>query len=362
MRCRWAACLVAVLAAGCPCLVTAQPERAEATLRYDLGPGAEVCPRAGDLEAAVAARLGYFPFRAGSSRAVVVRIERASRGLGLRADVELRDAFGHPSGRRELTTPSDDCHELIASVAVAISLGLDPLGLGRPSSSGSVGASPSASTATPVPPAPPAVSAPPGGAIALPAPSKPEPALAPSSSTPPVGATSPPRPGPAPVVPWQLRASLGSQLWSGAGPEIALGWLAGVSVRRAAFSAALEGRADLRSTVRDGGTSADSSITTVGLAPCVHRGRVVGCVLAQLGSIVAEAHGIDQPRRDRSLYSALGARAGLELGLGGGLFLRPHLDLLVPLRRSTFFVDGRPLWTSPPVSGSAGLDLGIDFL
>ena len=117
MRGRWVACSAALLAAAGPCLAIAQSERAEARLVYERAPGAEMCPESQALEDAVAARLGYFPFRLEAGRAVVVRIER--RREALRADVELREPDGRVSGRRQIDTPSADCGELVASLAVA---------------------------------------------------------------------------------------------------------------------------------------------------------------------------------------------------------------------------------------------------
>ena len=340
MRRRWVVRFTALLAAGAPCLLAAQPERAEATLGYTLKPGAEVCPASQALEDAVAARLGYFPFRFEAARSVTVRIER--QGAGLRAEVELRESDGRVSGSRELTTPSDDCRGLIDSIAVAISLGLDPLSLSRPQPSASSPASVAPVVSAPAPLPVPAVSS------------------APPPSAPVVGQTLPLRPGV--VVPWQLRATLGPQVWRGTAPANALGLMASVSLRRGFFSVAIEGRDDLRTTVREQGVSVASSILAVGLAPCLHRGMVLGCLLAQMGTIAAEGRGLDQPRQDHSLYVALGARAGLEIHLGASLFLRPHLDVLAPLHRAVFFVDARPVWTAPSLSGSLGLDLGIDFL
>src|SRR5689334_19329560 len=81
-------------------------EHPQAQLRYEREGGTESCPDEDELRHAVAARLGYEPFSAGSKRVVSVRVTRRPRELVGR--VEIHDENGALKGSRELTSPTKD--------------------------------------------------------------------------------------------------------------------------------------------------------------------------------------------------------------------------------------------------------------
>src|SRR5688572_9243085 len=93
-------------------------------LTYARGTGAEGCPEEPTVRQAVAARLGYDPFFAAADKTIVARILRHREEL--RATVELVDDGGMVRGVREFKTRAGQCDELVATMALAISIAIDP--------------------------------------------------------------------------------------------------------------------------------------------------------------------------------------------------------------------------------------------
>src|SRR5689334_9833347 len=93
-------------------------------LTYARGNGAESCPEEPTVRQAVAARLGYDPFFAAADKTIVARITRNRDEL--RATVELVDDHGIVRGVREFKARAGQCAELVATVALAISIAIDP--------------------------------------------------------------------------------------------------------------------------------------------------------------------------------------------------------------------------------------------
>src|SRR6185503_7935336 len=85
---------------------------------------AEACPAEPTVRQAVAARLGYDPFFAAADKTIVARIIRNREEL--RATVELVDDRGMVRGVREFKAPADQCDELVETMALAISIAIDP--------------------------------------------------------------------------------------------------------------------------------------------------------------------------------------------------------------------------------------------
>ena len=82
------------------------------------------CPEEAALRKEVAERLGYNPFFVWAERTIVARIER--EGPAFVATVQLLDAKGIVQGSRSLGSSSNDCAEVAKSVALVISIGIDP--------------------------------------------------------------------------------------------------------------------------------------------------------------------------------------------------------------------------------------------
>src|SRR5204863_2165770 len=98
-----------------------------ARLTYVRAVGAEQCVDEEGLRRAVAARLGYDPFFPWARVTVVAHVRKDVGAY--RAEVTLVDEAGVSRGKREITSPGDDCAPLGAALALTISIALDPLSL-----------------------------------------------------------------------------------------------------------------------------------------------------------------------------------------------------------------------------------------
>jgi hypothetical protein len=275
-----------------------------ARLVYARGVGAETCPDETALRAAVASRLGYDPFRPVAALTVIASVAHA--GSVYQGDVRLLGEHGDEVGSRSIGQGSERCDEVVAAVALSISVAIDPLLLSRP---------------TPLAPSPPPVvlSVP----EAIPA--------APSPSPAPPAPRAVTQPRPSSVRPFLAGALVGSV---GSAPNPAIGGALSGGGRRGAFSLTAEARADLPSTT---GQSKVSSFLLLGtLAPCVHVSIVLGCAFASAGVLTATSNGITNQQTRRAVYAAVGPRAGVELPIGPHLALRASLDLGVPLALYSF--------------------------
>ena len=100
-----------------------------ARLVYSRTAEAAACGGESGLRQAVARRLGYDPFVASSVNTVVAELRGEGDGLKARVYV-IRDG-NLAGGARELTSAARNCTELIAAVALAMSIAIDPDSLDR---------------------------------------------------------------------------------------------------------------------------------------------------------------------------------------------------------------------------------------
>ena len=100
-----------------------------ARLEYTRAEDTAECPDAKAIQNAIAARLGYNPFKPDAPLLITVDVSR--REGGLRALIELRRGDQSPRSR-ELTSTGSDCRELAAAVELAVSIAIDPLDANRP--------------------------------------------------------------------------------------------------------------------------------------------------------------------------------------------------------------------------------------
>lgn len=97
------------------------------------------------------------------------------------------------------------------------------------------------------------------------------------------------------------------------------------------------------------------------IVPCYHAGIARACLLAGAGALRGVAESATDGQPVTRPYAAIGARAGLELPIRDGIALGAHGDLLAALTRITLKLDDRDVWTTPLMSGAAGVDLVVDF-
>jgi hypothetical protein len=315
---------VAVLAA-----LFASPASADQTARLVYARAAS-CPDEDALRRAVAARLGYDPFRPVAALTIIASVTE-SAGV-YRGDLRLLGEKGDVVGSRSLGQGSDRCADVVAALALSISVAIDPLLLARPVAD--VASAPAASP--PPSPSPPS---------STPVPSRPSAPASPPPSPPP----TPPR-----ITPFVAFLLVGS---AASAPAPALGVAGAGGLRYGRLSIGLEARADLPSApVSENGSSVSSFLLLASVVPCYHLplARLAitpfGCAVASAGVVTASSTGVSSPSTDRAAYGAIGPRLGVAIHMSTRFDVVTSLDLAFPLVRHPFDVDGGVAYTPPPVS------------
>ncbi len=295
---------------------------------YGRSGAADACPDESALRRAVASRIGYDPFFPTAPRTVIVTI--AQKADRLVARVQLVDDGGRAQGARELDSAETDCEGLFDTVALTISIAIDPQALVRPS----VRPPPPEPVSEPPRPPPPASVAP---ATYAPAPStarRPEPA----------------RESPELRVVVSLRGSFGLN------PGFALGgsFYAGASWTRASLG--LEAQADLPASASvAGGGSVTAWLVAGALVPCLRFQSISVCAIGVLGRLDATASGVASPRERAAPYLGFGARVGIDIHLSTFVSLRAQADAVANAYETTLTVGTATPWTAPPVAGVVAL-------
>lgn len=306
-------------------------------LIYERGPGAEQCPDETALRADVAARLGRDPFVEEGARTVVARIRKV--GAELRATIELRDEGGTKGVRTLSGAP--DCSELSSALALAVSLAVDPIAATTPKPE------PSASTSASSPPSSPSV-APTPSASGAPTVPRPVVIVAPRPEP-------PPRDLGGPRVAIGVHGALGVVPTTTFGATAAFGWVAPT------WSVDLEGRRDLPATAAVGTGTATASVLAVSIVPCLRRGLFAACALGSFGALQSTGEGLPVNRTDTAPWIVAGVRGALEVPIARAFTIGVAFDLITPIVRTTYRIDGRDAWTTPAVAGSLGIRVGAHF-
>ena len=342
--------LLTALAASmlCPALVHAAPGDAT-RLEYARSERAARCPDRESLKNAVTKRLGYDPFFPVARQTIVVEITDADDGL--RAQMHLIDENGMIVGSRELKDKPEHCDELVSSLALAISIALDP--------SAALGVEPSRTTESPAPAAssasdrdaPATASEPIVESIQQPKGSSAQPSGKKSAVELVAGRIA---------FPSTLRAASFSTL--GVAPSLAFGLRAGIGFRWRWFQLLAE-FADQFPATHDTNRigSAQASLYEGTLAPCFVRGSLASCGVFNLGSVQAEGRGVEYPEKQHSLYAALGARVEFTPQLAGPIHLLLATGVLKPLTPITLLLNGEEVWKTPLISGELTLGLAWQF-
>lgn len=332
-RCVWAFGAALAVTLGALSEQNAHAElEARAVLSYTVDPRLEsTCPSQRELEAAVAARLGYAPFTSDASERVTVNVSRAAGSS--RAIVGRLDVSGPHAGRREIASRDGDCREVVDALAVAIAIGIDPDSLTRPPR-------PPAPAPSAPPPLPPKEEVPPP-----PEPPKQEPKAAPSGTV-----------APSPIAE-RLRWRLGGRFFVPLGelPDPTGAVAALLGLRYGAFSADLEPFITLSSS-RDLASGGRVRVSLVGasLYPCGHLGVLYGCLGLGVGSIRAESEGVPDPRKDSGLHATASLRVGVSVPVGGPLALEAFGDAVVPLVQSSLLVRKQEQFVVPEIAARLG--------
>ena len=301
-------------------------------LTYARGTGAETCPAEPIIRQAVAARLGYDPFFATAEKTIVARIQRSRDDL--RATVELVDDRGIVRGVREFKARNGQCDELVATMALAISIAIDP------TNPGVLGGTPKP---RPDPPQPTPAS------LERPAPAN-RPIAAASPPAPPEADAPEPDPGREEAA-IELRAATAAFGALGTAPAPTTGLALSIGFRKGAGALHAEGRAELPASTADNGSGrVRTSLWAGALVPCLHVDPLSVCAPVWLGSLRAQGIGFPASYVDHALYAAIGLRVGVEIPLSSRWAFSPAVEVLGPLFPADLSVDGISQWKAPALS------------
>jgi hypothetical protein len=263
--------------------------------------------------------------------------------------VDLLDEQSIAHGSRELFSDQRDCSEIFDAVALAIAIALDSASTSDRSSEPLE--APAELLRAQSLPAPPAAASP----AALP-PTTPD--MSSESQVPASRTGSTPR----------LHIDMGLEAEGSLGvvPSATAGLSAFARGRVTSWSLAVEIRADLpESMARSdalGGGRVEAWLAAVGLAPCVHAGYVLACVVGALGSLQASGRDIDPQLSKTAPFVAAGLRLGVEWPESTMFALRVRADGLANLRRARLTLgQSDEVWGAPPFAGTLGVGVVARF-
>ncbi len=316
--------------------VSAQASAApSARLVYMRDANSASCPDESAVRAAVAARLGYDPFVAYATSTMFAEIWRD--GQVYRARIRLVDSKDVTRGARELVQPGERCSDIVDTMALTMSIAIDPLSLATP----------------PTPRLQPEPSKPadPEPTGELPQPIVQNQERMPADTRPP----RTPEPDPVDTSAVHLEGAVGPTAWIGSAPDPTLGIIANGLVRWRDVSALVEGRADLPASRALPEATARTSLIVGTLGACGHASAFFACATSSLGGLHAEARGITAPRDSTTLHAAAGGRAGLVLALSTRLSVRAQIDGVFVLTPHRLAVDGQTVYTLPSVAAGTAI-------
>ncbi len=320
-------------AAGLGLLAMADPARAGQSARLVYGRTAEAaaCADEAGLRQAVARRLGYDPFVDSSDNTVVAEVR--GDGPGLKARVFLVQHGNEAGGVREFWAPSRDCDDLILTVALAISIAIDPEAIDRLPA-------PAPESAAPEPRQPPA---------------EPTPAPRPEPVPPPSAKATPAVPSAAPSRVFGT-VGAGASVASGPEPPPVFGAELTLGLRWKTWSLALEPRWGTGPSYK----RVEVSSWGATLVPCYRFRSWLGCYL--LEAELLSSRGLVQNPNPRHLWwGAQGVRVGYRLGLGRHWGILAKLDGLWAMSGIDMKVNGQTAFTTPRILGRAGLGVDYEF-
>ncbi len=279
------------------------------TITHIRGAGALSCPDESALRRNVVSRLGYDPFVAAAPLQVLTRLERV--GQGYSASLELVRE-GEAPRSRTLTSESTDCREIAESLALALTLAVDPQFLVR-------------------------------------APAR-IPAPIPASPPPPTKAT------PVPSAPVEFAIYAGGLGTVGLSPRPNGGGNVGLGFRYRSFSLYGEGRIDVPASLELAAGVVYTSLLLGTVLPCFQWNHIGACGSLSVGALQVDGR-LAFGRRETSPVVKVGVRFQYEWMPFQHLGLLIHGEVSGVPTRVTVFADDVSIWSTSPVAGEVGLGI-----
>jgi len=313
-------------------------ERASVALAYVRKDAAATrCPDEATFRGMVAARLGYDPFVDSGSQALAVELQ--PRGTEMVGTLSLSGGHGDARRQRTLRSDANDCFELVASMAVAAAVAVDPeaiLDKGKPPPA-------PASPATPPPPPPP-------------------------PPTPPVASSALGTDTTADRPPLGVRVDGGIIFVSGITPAPSPGARLAVSLFSGLCSIGGEGAAIVSSSQTSAFGTVSAHVFHGSLVPCVHPGLTSMltldlCIVGSVGVMSSHADQVTVSQPARDLFATVGPRAGVTWMPWRTVGFAASLDLPVSLSRVHLLIEdsgqSRQVWASSSLGFVGGFSLVV---
>jgi hypothetical protein len=313
-------------------------------LKYEVDPALQDCPNVLEFRDVVAQKLGYDPYRPGSTLGVDVRVVPTATGLA--GTLAWRTTGDGQVQERLFSSGSGGCHEIVATMAFVVAVQVQ---LASTESAAEV--EPQSADAGPVTLA----QSPP---TRLPMTSGKQTAGGVRSSVEGFKVVTLPIP---PTTSRSVVVGGGPLVGFGLGPEtVALGRLF-VALEHGPAVFELATVASLPATHLSSGGGFEYRLMSASVAACGRYHSVLACGLANLGCMQVQGFGVDDPASPRGFVAQVGPRLGYVLSLGEHLLLHGHFEGLYSLTPWTVDLDGMDVWAMPRLSVVAGLDLGVRF-
>ena len=337
---RW----VCSLAASVAVIATSNVSSASPSARlvYLRNAGAEACPDESAVRAAVSSRLGYDPFFPSAAETMFIEISRDKTQY--RARVKLVDANNDVRGTREIAEPGSSCSAMIDTLALSISIAIDPDSLTR-------------------------------GPVAPPAPEGRAESPEPAGPTEPAFVAPPPRPdrdrardrdqgrdGARAKSPRTYHFELWAApaVWFGSAPSVAFGGELGARVRWPHVSLGLSGRGDVPSSRTIEGINVSVGFVAAVAAVCGHLDVFSACALGTVGRLTASSDAA-VARDDRTVRFLVGASIGAELPATDSLRLFARVIGNEAIGAQTVVLSGVDVYDLPHLSVGLEIGAGVRF-
>jgi hypothetical protein len=282
-------------------------------LVYTDASGVAACPDEASLRALVAARLGYDPFRSGAAERLEVVVAWGKKGL--RGEVRWVGSSQTAARGRVFEAPADDCAELGQTLALAMSIAIDPF-------------EERSSPSQPSDPVDPAAIRDVGRANPGP----------PDERT---------QPTPYRIVP---RLGAGAIVSMGLVPDGGPGGFVAIGADYGALSITGEGRFHASQTLHSGPGSIEISARSLLVVPCFRANWLSICGVVTRGTLHGSATGYDRIYQADSPLWETGLRLALSYPASNLVQLSAFAEGQMVLEGTSFNVDGASVWRVRPAT------------